>query len=189
MGGRKLSTIERTVLGIFWKRGPCTVYAVTKELSNSTSAFYKERASTVYPAAQRLLELGYVEPIGETGARKDRQIQITAEGLATLESWLSEPIEDEVASHTVDLIRLRVFYLGTISPSARKKFLETSLGCLSAHLHRCHQMIADYERIGDHFSILATRGVIYETEARMNWLKSIEKECNLAPQGPPQKNI
>lgn len=185
---RKLSTIEQTVLGIVWKRGPCTIYAVTKELSNSTSAFYKERASTVYPAAQRLMSLGYIEPTGEAGARKDRLVQINANGLKALERWLSEPIVDEVASHTVDLIRLRVFYLGTLSSSDRLEFLETSRRSLKAHLDRCHQMITDYEKQGDRFSALATMGVVFETEARLNWLNAIESECRTLAQGPPKNN-
>jgi hypothetical protein len=54
----KLSPIEYTVLGIAWKRGPCTTYALMKEMSSSTSTFFKNRASTIYPLVERLIKMG-----------------------------------------------------------------------------------------------------------------------------------
>ncbi len=175
------------MLGIVWKRGPCTIYAVTKELSDSTSAFYKERASTVYPVADRLLSQGLIEHRSAAGTRQERSVAITESGIEAVEQWLLQPIKIQDSSHTVDLIRLRVFYLGTLSPDDRKQFLETALESLHEHLENCKKMIENYQSLGDTFSVLATQGVVYETLARIQWLDAISEELLNASKGRPNK--
>ena len=60
--------MEYTVLGIAWKRGPCTTYALMMELSTSTSTFYKKRAGTTYPLVERLIKNVYLQQSAEVSA-------------------------------------------------------------------------------------------------------------------------
>jgi|GEM_PF-737786 len=183
---RHLSAMEHTVLGIAWKRGPCTTYGLMKELSSSTSTYYKERAGTVYPLVNRLLKLGYLR-IADSGGLKDQKlIEITDLGFQSLQSWISEPISEEDVAHTVDFIRLRVFYLASVDPGERNFMIETSLAMLERQLDECKLARRRYVDQGDDFSNLATLGTVFETIARIDWLKAIHEQVCRLPEGIPR---
>lgn len=182
---KKLSAMEFTVLGIAWKRGPCTTYALMKELASSTSTYYKNRAGTAYPLVDRLLRDGLLEQADETGTRGERLISVTESGIAELTRWLSAPIDFAEVAHTVDFVRLRVFYLGGVLPDSRRELIDGAIETLHTQLARCEVAIAKYDAIGDVFSELATRGVVAETQARVDWLISIRDRAIAAPHGKP----
>lgn len=170
---RKLSAMEYTVLGIAWKRGPCTTYLLMKELSSSTSTYYKGRAGTAYPLVDRLVTAGYLLAGEVDGSRGERQIEISAKGKDALTQWVREPIPASDIAHTVDWIRLRVFYLGTLAPEERLNFITGAVAGLKAQLEACEQAVVRYREMGDDFSVMATTGTIFETKARIVWLQSL----------------
>lgn len=179
--------MEYTVLGIAWKRGPCTTYTLMMELSSSTSTFYKKRAGTTYPLVERLIKNGYLDQSSETGARGERLVEITDTGLTAVSGWLTGPIEFGEAAHTVDFLRLRTFYLGAIPPADRVAFLDGSIEQLRAHEASCQEAIVRYREMGDEFSSMATEGVLYETRARIAWLTDSRERFLSLPMGKPKK--
>ena len=183
----KLSPMEYTVLGIAWKRGPCTTYALMMEMSSSTSTFFKKRASTTYPLVERLIKNGFLKQSDEVGARGERSVVVTECGMAALQVWLTEPLEFGEVAHTVDFVRLRTFYLGAATPEQRSLFLASALEQLEAHEALCERAIEKYLGMGDEFSALATEGVLFETRARMAWLTSTRERLLKIPTGKPPK--
>lgn len=172
---RRFSTMENTVLGIVWKRGPCTTYSVMKELQSSTSTFFRDWAGTVYPIVKRLLKTGHLNKTKKRGPRSEVQISISDSGIAELERWLTGKIEVPEVAQTVDLLRLRVFYLGVIKAEDRVAFIDEAIIELHRHIARCKQSQEIYEKSGDPFSALATGGTIAESEVRIAWLSSIRE--------------
>lgn len=185
MARKRLSAIEYTVLGIAWKRGPCTTYALMKELASSTSTYYKARAGTAYPMVDRMLNSGLLSHAGHTGPKGEKLVELTASGVAALNEWLTTQPELTEVAHTVDFIRLRMFYMGAVPPAARDRFFEDVLAELSSHLAQCELAVERYTTMGDTFSVLATEGVIAETQARIEWLGSIRARATSEPLGKP----
>ncbi|MEQ1823590.1 MAG: hypothetical protein ABL949_13855 [Fimbriimonadaceae bacterium] len=179
---RKLSTIELTVLGLTHLRGPCTIYAVMKELSMSESSYHKSRAGTAYSVSKRLLGFGLLEP-AEGG---ENHIQITEAGVAAIQAWLAPPLPMQDIAHSADLIRLRFFFLSVLEPEERIAFIDSALAGLRQFLARCEALLPENEAIGDYFGVLATLSTVLETRARIEWLKIVRKWVE-NPLGPEEK--
>lgn len=173
---RPLSTLELTVLGLAWLRGPCTIYAVMKELSLSASSFHKSRAGTAYSVSNRLLKAGFLDKCSD----ETENIVITEKGISALQSWLTPPIDQNDISHSADLLRLRFFFLGVVDRQIRLAFIDQSIKGLELFLARCEGLVTENEEIGDYFGVLATLSTILETKARIQWL-IIVREFVLEP--------
>ncbi|MCE9559813.1 MAG: hypothetical protein K8R88_12785 [Armatimonadetes bacterium] len=166
---RKLSNIEMTVLGLAWLRGPCTIYAIMKELSMSASSYHKSRAGTTYAAAKRLISAGLL------AQSDDEAVTITAAGIVGLKNWLTPPIPVADIAHSADLIRLRFFFFGVIDLDQRLAFIDNSLDGLRTFLEKCEVLVHENEAIGDYFGVLATLSTILETRARIEWLTIVRE--------------
>ncbi len=176
---RKLSTIEMTVLGMAYLRGPCSIYAIYKELSSSASTYHKSRAGTAYSVSKRLLSSGFIEHADE-GA-----IRISVKGERALREWICPPVPMTDVAHSVDLLRLRFFFLGAADLDSRLKFIDTSIDALAAFEARALDLIARNEEVGDYFGSLATVSLVLETRARISWLRLVRGwvEHPIGPQG------
>lgn len=168
---RKLSNIEMAVLGFAFLRGPCTIYAIMKELSQSESTYYKSRAGTAYSVANRLLTFGLLQA---SGTDEDRLVSISGPGLDAIRKWIS-PMPAADAAHSADLIRLRFFFLGALNLSDRLAFIDSAIVELERMLPKCDALLDENERIGDYFGVLATSSVILETNSRIRWLRMVRK--------------
>jgi DNA-binding PadR family transcriptional regulator len=172
---RKLSTIEMTVLGFAWLRGPCTIYAIMKEISSSESSFYKSRAGTAYSVANRLLGFKLLESISDPERSEEKLIRVTESGILALQSWLTPPVPLPDIFHSADLVRLRFFFLGVVDQDKRLAFIDDSIKGLQEFLTRCEQLIPKNEAIGDYFGVLATVSTVLETRARIEWLTMVRE--------------
>lgn len=172
---RKLSTIELTVLGIAWLRGPCTIYVVMKILSQAGSTYHKSRAGTTYSVAHRLLEFGLLEKIEETGDNGEQLVRVSEEGIVILKDWYRPPIPMFEVAFSSDLIRLRFYFMGVLDREERLAFVDDARVGLHTFLERCHELMLKNEEVGDYYGILATLAAIKETEARIEWLEVVRK--------------
>ena len=165
----KLSTLELTVLGLAWLRGPCTIYAIMKDLSISASSFHRSRAGTAYSVAKRLLEFGLLQK------QPDDAILITPAGEAALKQWLTPPGPFADGAHSADLLRLRFFFLEAVDLPTRLAFIDASIEGLRAFLIECDNLIPENEAISEYYGLLATASMIFETKARIKWLELVRE--------------
>ncbi len=170
---RKLSSLEQTVLGLVWLRGPVTIYAVMKDLSLSASSYHKSRAGAAYSVAKRLLDFGLIRQADGEGEGKDNKVVVTAEGSSALREWLSPPLPMADVAHSADLLRLRFFFLGALDQEERLHFIDQSILCLEELKHRCEGLIDENQQIGEYYGALATISSILEAEARIKWLRLV----------------
>lgn len=168
---RPLSNLEMTVLGLAWLRGPCTIYAIMKELSLSASSYHKSRAGTAYSVSNRLLDSGHIARAFDKG----EEIKITEKGIEALQGWLIPPIDQKDITHSADLLRLRFFFLGVINQEQRLAFIDQSIEGLKQFLAECEALVPQNEAIGDYFGVLATLSTILETKARIQWLTLVRE--------------
>lgn len=165
----KFSTIEMTVLGMTWLRGPCTIYAVMKELSSSASTYHKSRAGTAYSVANRMLKLGFIENVS------DGEVQVTSAGEDALREWVGPEVPMMDVAHSADLLRLRFFFLETLPQEHRVAFVDKSIESLKVFQARCEALIPKNEEIGDYYGALATVSSVLEARARIEWLKMVRE--------------
>lgn len=171
-GERKLSSLEMTVLGLAWLRGPRKPYAIMRELSLSPSSHHRSRAGATYSVVKRLVGFGLLE--------QDELVQVTPAGEAALREWLCEPIPEADLTHTLDPVRLRTYFLGKIDAKERLAFVETTLAALSEVERSWSGAMDAHEAMGEYFGVLGAAGALLEVRARRAWLE-IYREFLLNP--------
>lgn len=166
----ELTITEYTVLGIIWRHGPCTPYAVTGHMATSPSSFYRKRASTTYKVVDKLIKTAFIREVGaERGPRRDRLVEVTPSGRSALHQWALH-VPPEEATHSNDLIRLRLNFFELLSYEETIDFLDEAAQFLKESLA---QSEAELETRTHTMGYLTLLGFIYETRARLDWLEVV----------------
>lgn len=172
---KKLSDLEMAILGIVWKRAPCTAYVVAKEFSSSPSSHWRGSAGAVYPAMTRLLGLGLLkrQPRESTGQRRSLYT-LSSPGKLQLRRWLRPPLPEAAASITFDPLRTRAFFLGVLAEAEQVAFVQAAQQRLEAELPRLEAECVRYREAGDWFSAQAQRGAVLVARARLAWMRQLQ---------------
>ena len=173
---RELSTLELTALGVVWKQGPCTAYAVMREFAGSQTLAYRSGAGSIYPLLKRLRGAGLL-------LEGEGKLHITPSGIERLRGWaqLGNPNSEVFAN--LDPLRSRAYFLGVLSTEGQSEFVGNSLRALKCLRGELKDKAHAYERAGQRFSALAMQGALYETEARIKFVKALARalrEPNIA---------
>jgi DNA-binding PadR family transcriptional regulator len=172
----ELSDMELVILGVVWKRGPCTGYAVAKEFATSPSSHFSGSAGAVYPAVRRLARERYLEgAAGHQGRRRRRTYTITRRGWDALRRWLAPPVPEDAARITYDPIRTRAYFLAALPPKRRVAFLADAERQLRRQLPVIEAECERYREAGDEFSALAMGGGLYVIRARLKWITQMRR--------------
>jgi DNA-binding PadR family transcriptional regulator len=168
--------MELVVLGVVWKRGPCTGYAVAREFVTSPSSHFSGSAGAVYPAVRRLARDGYLAgAAGRQGRRRRRTYTITRRGRDALRRWLSPPIPADAARITYDPIRTRAYFLAALPPKRRAAFLADAERQLRRQIPAIEAECERYREAGDEFSALAMSGGLHVIRARLEWVAEMRQ--------------
>jgi len=167
---RKLSPLEKVLLGNVWRRGGCTAYSLVAMLRKSKSAYYRSGAGSVYPAMKRLAKAGYLLR-EDSGATTDSRYSITESGIEALRQWFAPPFEEADFMCSLDLLRSRIYFLDLLPESDRILCLERLLIGLKALEGQIELIVAGHRDAGENFDELAATGALYETRARVEWVK------------------
>ena len=171
-----LTDLELTVLGIVWKKAPCTAYAIMREFTTSPSSYFRGSAGAIYPLVTRLAERGYLSSApGARGRRAHVTYSITEKGQTSLRRWLTPPLPDAAAAITFDPLRTRVYFLAALPPRQRLAFVEEALKRLRTQLEVVEAESRRYRDAGDEFSSLAMNGAVHVIEARITWMQKIKQ--------------
>jgi DNA-binding PadR family transcriptional regulator len=168
---RALSELEGCVLGHLWKHGPCTAYAVRKEMLDSPSSHWSGSAGAIYPLLERLEKRGAV--VSRQDARGDREhslYELTRQGRELLKAWLAPSIERDLISIAPDPLRTRMYFLGALTARQRTTFLAQARAKLDRHLTEL-----THSPDADEFERLAVRGAVRATRARIAWLEDVRR--------------
>lgn len=183
---RGVTTLEATVLGMVFLRQPCTIYEVMRELEESESSYHRSRAGSAYSVANRLLKDGYLESVTSGSSSARRTVKLSESGRDRLQGWLAPPVPMADVAYTVDLVRLRCFFLGALQPDDRRRFIDETIGRLEEFGQRCEALVRANQGIGDYFGVLAAAATVVETQARIQWLRAIR---DLVEAVPPDQTI
>jgi DNA-binding PadR family transcriptional regulator len=170
---RQLSEIEGCVLGLLSVEGPATPYAIRKVFLQSPSPQWSGSAGTIYPLIERFLQRKLIrsKPC-LTGKRRGQRISVTASGSRVLKQWLSVPIPEWVAGVPPDPLRTRVRFLGALSNTQQRAFLQ------SAHQRaRAHLLVVEADCEGKRgkrgLQYLMARGALRSMQSRCAFLQEV----------------
>lgn len=121
MSDETLSTTEFALLGTLAQGGRMSGYDLKAYIDESIANFWSESFGQIYPALDRLEQLGLASSRLEKGSARRRKVfAITAKGKRRLSAWLAEPPAPDKPRNELTLKTM----LGAFAPD----------GALQAHL-------------------------------------------------------
>jgi DNA-binding PadR family transcriptional regulator len=170
---RTLTELEGCVLGLVWSGGPCTAYAIRKELLLSASPHWSGSAGAIYPLMGRLARQGLIRSRPHaTGRRPSRMYEVTAAGLEALRAWIGPPLSPTVVGIPPDPLRTRLYFLEALPPRCRRQLLSEAERKVRAELARSQKQ-AHRTRDENLMTFLADRGAVLSMAARLEWIREI----------------
>jgi DNA-binding PadR family transcriptional regulator len=174
---RELSDLELVVLGIVWKRGPCTPYVIRKEFATSPSSHWRGSTGAIYPLVLRLASQHYLKTNRTSrGRRASTCCSLLPKGLREIRRWLLPPIPEEAAAVTYDPLRSRVPYLGVLTTAERLAFLREAERALREQIPHLEKRLESYMALGDQFGALSVKGARRLLQARLEWIIEMQTE-------------
>jgi DNA-binding PadR family transcriptional regulator len=165
--------LEYCVLGVVWRRGPCSAYAVRSEFEKSLSAHWSASTGSIYPVVARLRELGFVTATAEAqGRRRSSRLTITPRGEQALQEWMLR-LDRGATAATYDPVRTRLLFLDALPSEARTSMIAAACAATRERLRELKLHAASVAEAGDRMEALATRGAEYELQARLDWLAEV----------------
>jgi len=173
---RKLSELEGVALGIIYNEQNATAYFVRCKLRAAPSSHWRASAGSVYPLLARLEGEGLVSSTADDDDGRGRKyLEITKKGRAALRSWIKAGVDPDLVSATADPARSRTFFLAALSKKDRVSYVENMLHAMEKYLDETRVHLAGISQKDDLFGYLGALGALTSTEARLEWLKHVQK--------------
>ena len=166
----KLTELDFCVLGVIWRFGPLSAYAVRKVFRNSHTASWSSSSGSLYPSIRRLLTADLVAATATEDRRGTNLFSVTTEGAERLKAWIRD-IEPALGTATPDPIRTRAQFITCLSIGERAEFVKASLQVTSQAL-QCLQESPEGDRT-DVLDQLGILGASLELNGRIEWLKRL----------------
>ena len=176
---RKYSELEYVVLGVVGDAQPCTAYAVRRVFATSPSSFWSGSAGAIYPLLRRLERQRLLRSQAKrSDKRGTRLYQLTDAGQAVLRAWLRPPLPPASSLMAVDLLRVRIRFLGALPADKREAVLAEAQEKLTAQLEAVRADAARHKNAGETFPYLMTRGVVHSVRAQLAWLRETREHLS-----------
>lgn len=168
--------LEHCVLGVVWRDGPCSAYAVQREFARSVSSTWSASAGSIYPVIRRLERLGLVRARTMVwGTRGKREFVATAKGKRTLTAWI-EHLPDWTGKPTIDPIRTRTNFLEALkSRKAQLRFVTRAAATTRAQFPALRREAAQSRKEPSPVRYLKAISALYELQARLRWLREAQR--------------
>ncbi len=182
-----VTDIEMVILGIVEKRGPCTPYFVRKQFEHSPSPHFSSSPGSIYPIIARLESKKWLLGRDDnTGKRNRKMYRISVAGRRALRKWLTPPLPRTAVGLTYDPLRVRMYFLNSLSPDEMTQFFDETIEQLQNELDRARRDLLNYDRQTDGFSWLAAKCGIKSLEARLRFMRDaashVLTECDESTQ-------
>lgn len=171
-----LTELESCILGVVWRRSPCSPYAVRREFADSKSAQWSASAGSIYPAIKRLERAGLLASVLRPwGSRGKTELTLTPQGLAALRRWIRR-LEPWTGDPTSDPVRTRFFFLDALEAAEeRLAAVDEAEERTRAKLDILKRYVDDLGREASVAEQLAALGGVFELEGRLRWLEAVRK--------------
>lgn len=177
----RLSELENAVLGVVWRRGPCSAYVVKREFETSPSASWSASAGSIYPLVKKLSAVGLLDVQEQRwGTRKKALVVLSSAGRAALEAWVAT-VPGRVGQPAPDPIRTRAFFLDVLPAAQRTRFLDEAEEATQGALEEIRSAMAALRDTGSRFDLLGTSGALFQLKARLRWIRYLRRCARTEP--------
>jgi DNA-binding PadR family transcriptional regulator len=131
---KKPTSLDYAILGLVHQQ-PQTGYGIRKAFDTTALGNYSSSPGVIYPALNRLQELGLVvNSVKENG--KKSMFRCTKEGESILKAWLLKPIEvRDIAKNLNDLFLRFAFMENLLNEAAQLGFLSSFQNKLKIYIN------------------------------------------------------
>jgi DNA-binding PadR family transcriptional regulator len=130
---KKPTSLDYAILGLIHQQ-PQTGYGIRKAFDTTALGNYSSSPGVIYPALNRLQELGLVVNSVKDNEKKS-MFRCTKEGVSTLKSWLLKPIEvRDIAKNLNDLFLRFAFMENLLNKEAQLGFLSSFQDILKTYI-------------------------------------------------------
>lgn len=169
--------LEAAVLGVAWRDGPCTPYAIRQHFRESPAPRWSGSAGAIYPLVRRLESRGLVRSKqGARGQRRQRDYRITPRGMAAFRHWLRASPGPSDATLIHDPLRTRVLFLAALPENEARSVVSDAVDALRREALQAKEDCRKSANEKCLFSHFAARNALILTRARIRWLIEIQEE-------------
>jgi DNA-binding PadR family transcriptional regulator len=175
MSTRNLSELEGATLGLLCLHAPCTPYKVRRLFMQSPSAYWSGSAGAIYPLFNRMEKRNFITCKQERAGRRARSYRLTDAGIAALKRWVADSESTDVCGIPMDPLRTRGRFLALLSTAQRMEYIRKAKAELKVQLKVITTHCYDRKKTGDTFAYLTSLGAMLMAEARVKWMREVEK--------------
>ena len=180
---RAPSDLERVVLGVIWRDGPCTAYRVRQEFVESPTSHWSGSQGSIYPLLRKLESRGLVSSRRDLDdQRNTKQLNITPAGKKQLQAWFDPVQSPDSFLLEYDAIRTRMFFVQVLTPARRERYFDQ----LEQRLRDQQKQFAREIRGCTDDQLLhriAWEGLLASNKAKLGWLASVRQTLSQADAG------
>lgn len=150
-------------------------YAMRKEMNRMRGGRWSAESGSVYRVLRRLEQDGLVHEARRVGVpnRERTEYELTPQGQALLQSWMTFPPDRAELAFIVDPIRTRAYFLSRLKPSDQSRVVKTWLQESKTFLHDLERDLQLNVQLEDPIRHLAQQNLLFLAEARHEWLRKL----------------
>ncbi|CAA9261004.1 MAG: hypothetical protein AVDCRST_MAG42-2956 [uncultured Chthoniobacterales bacterium] len=173
----RLTELENAVLGLVWRREPCSAYIVKREFATSASVSWSASAGSIYPLVKKLSAAGLLSLRQQPwGSGEKTLLSLTDAGRDALRSWVAT-VPDKIGQPAPDPIRTRAFFLDVLLEEDRLRFLNEAEKVTQSAIQELRSAMAVLPDAESKFELLATSGAVFQLRARLRWIRYLRSSA------------
>lgn len=150
-------------------------YAMRKEMNRMRGGRWSAESGSVYRVLRRLEQDGLVREARKVGVpnRERTEYELSTQGEALLQSWLTFPPDRGELAFLVDPIRTRAYFLGRLKPTEQVRVVKGWLVESKQFVHDLERDLQSVAGVEDPVRHLAQHNMLFLAEARHEWLRKL----------------
>ena len=166
-----MTELENAVLGVVWRRGPCSAYVVKREFEMSPSGSWSASAGSIYPLVKKLVAAGLLRAQEQPwGTRRKTVVGLTRAGKDALTDWVAA-VPNPLGQPPPDPIRTRAFFLDVLTDADRLRFLDEAEKVTLSAIKELRSAMAALPDTESKFELLGASGAVFQLKARLRWIR------------------
>src|SRR5688572_22461137 len=181
------SELEYLILAMVGE-GVNSGYAMRKNMNRMRGGRWSAESGSVYRVLRRLEQDSLVKEARKVGVpnRERTEYDLTPQGEALLQSWLTFPPDRNEFSFLVDPLRTRTFFLGRLKPAEQVRVVKTWMQENKQFVVELERDILANKLMEEPMKLLALQNLLCLAQARQEWLRKVLQAIKGAPVNPTE---
>lgn len=168
------SELEYLILAMVGE-GVNSGYAMRKEMNRMRGGRWSAESGSVYRVLRRLESDGLLNEARRVGVpnRERTEYELTTQGEALLQSWLTFPPDRSELAFLVDPIRTRCYFLSRLRPAEQVRVVKTWLQESKQFVSDLQREVASPANRENTARYMAYQNLLFLAQARHEWLRKV----------------